>query len=532
MGLWDKSRQIFKSLCDNATQSVRQLAQQTGLSKSSVHRLQQAMERRNRHPESWFWETEEGRQWLRRLVVATLYIFGLKRGVGLATLSEFCARLHLQTQAGWSPSALRQVMQTLETALLETTEAWEQDGGAGGEVREIIGAVDETFLERMMLVCLDLPTGYLLLETVAEDRTFATWQALLEERLTALGTSVRYLVSDRAQALVQLAEQGLACLSMPDFFHVVHDIVKSYSLAIGRHVSQAQQALTHAAEACSRLQALQEQPQRAPEVREAQALVAARQAELQHWAEVQCTYRHHLETLSLTLHPFCIADSTPQTSAQVASQLHAAIEAIAEVAKREQLPARDRAMQKVRKQVPALAALVDYWWKGVEHDLEQAAISAPWRHWATASLLPWVYWEHRVAHTRCARRKAKIQQACEAVRATFHTHELTVCLPASALEEWHAWATQQVHAFQRASSAAEGRNGMLAQLHHNQRGLPKRRYKVWTVLHNFDGRAGDGTTPASRFFKRTFPDLFETVLAQVHDLPRPRQRKHPVALTS
>ena len=267
-------------------------------------------------------------------------------------------------------------------------------------------------------------------------------------------------------------------------------------------------------------------------MREALALVVARQAEVQQWAEVQRTYRHHLDTLSLTLHPFCIADSTPQTSAQVASQLHAAVEAIEEVVKRQQLPARDRAMQKVRKQVPALAALVDYWWKGVEHDLEHAAISAPWRHWATECLLPWVYWEHHVAHTRCARRKAKIQQACEAVRATFHTQALTVRLPASALEAWHTGATQQVHAFQRASSAAEGRNGMLAQLHHNQRGLPKRRYKVWTVLHNFDCRAGDGTTPASRFFKRTFPDLFETALSQVNDLPRPRQRKHPVALTS
>jgi hypothetical protein len=528
MGFWDKSCQIFKSLCDNATQSVRQLAQQTGLSKSSVHRLTQAMERRNSHPESWVWETAEGRQWLRRLVVATLYIFGLKRGIGLDTLSEFFARLHLETQAGCSPSALRQVMQTLEAALLETAEAWEQAECAGGEVREIIGAVDETFLERMMLVCLDLSTGYLLLETVAEDRTFATWQALLEERLKGLGTSVRYLVSDRAKALVQLAEQGLECLSMPDFFHVVHDIVKSYSLTIGRHVRQAQQELTQATEALARLQG---QPHTAPDALEAQALVAARQAEVQQWAEVQRTYRHHLETLSLTLHPFCVAASTPQTSAQVASQLHAAVEAIEGVAKRQQLPARARAMQKVRKQIPALAALVDYWWEGVEHDLEHAAISAPWRHWAKEYLLPWVYWEHHVAHTRCVRRKAKIQQACEAVRATFHTHGLTVRLPAPALEEWHTWATQQVHAFQRASSAVEGRNSILAQLHHNQRGLPKRRYKVWTVLHNFDCRAGDGTTPASRFFKRTFPDLFETVLSQVNDLPRPRQRKHPVALT-
>jgi hypothetical protein len=30
---------MFKSLCENATQSVRQRAQQTGLSQSRMHRL-------------------------------------------------------------------------------------------------------------------------------------------------------------------------------------------------------------------------------------------------------------------------------------------------------------------------------------------------------------------------------------------------------------------------------------------------------------------------------------------------------------
>ena len=81
-----------------------------------------------------------------------------------------------------------------------------------GEVREIIGAVDETFLERMILVCMDLATGYLLLEEVADDRTYATWKALVEERLQGLGTGVLYVVSDRAKALIQLAEKGLECL--------------------------------------------------------------------------------------------------------------------------------------------------------------------------------------------------------------------------------------------------------------------------------------------------------------------------------
>src|SRR5436853_1951134 len=246
MRFWDKSLQIFNCLCANATQSVRRLAQQTGLSKSSVHRLQQAIERRNSYPESWLWETEDGRQWVTRLVVATLYTFGLKRGVGMDTMSEFFARLHLETQVGCSPSALRGVMQALEAVLLETAVAWEQDGRTRGEVREIIGAVDETFLERMMLVFMDLSTGYLLLEEVAEDRTYATWQALVDERLKALGTHVLYLVSDRAKALIQLAEKGLECLSMPDFFHCMHDLVKSSALSLARHVRHARQELTKA----------------------------------------------------------------------------------------------------------------------------------------------------------------------------------------------------------------------------------------------------------------------------------------------
>jgi hypothetical protein len=325
MGFWDKSLQIFKCLCDNATPSVRQLAQQTGLSKSSVHRLQQAMERRNSHPESWLWETAEGRQWLRRLVVATLSIFGLKRGVGLDTMSEFFAHLHLEAQAGCSPSALRSVMQALEAALLETAEAWEKAGSTRDEMREIIGAVDETFLERMMLVFMDLPTGYLLLEEVAEDRTYTTWKGLVDARRKALGAGIRYLVSDRAKALIQLAEQGFECLSMPDFFHVLHELTKSYALAIGRRLHQAYKQLEAAEQALARHL---ERTSVTPASLQAQAAVEASRTEVRRWEEVRSTYRHRLEALSLTLHPFTLRDSTPQTSVQVYTQLQATIDAI------------------------------------------------------------------------------------------------------------------------------------------------------------------------------------------------------------
>ena len=301
MGFWDRSLHIFKSLCDYGQQSVRQLAQQTGLSKSSVHRLRQAMERRDVHPESWLWETEVGRQWLTRLVVATLYTFGLKRGVGVVTMSEFFVRLRLQHHLGCSPTALRGVMQALEKTIVETAQVWEQEGATTGEGQEIIGAVDETFLEQMMLVFMDLPSGYLLVEEVAPDRTYATWKAVVDERLKALGATVLYLVSDRAKALIQLAEMGFECLSMPDFFHCLHDIVKSYSLAIGQKLRQAQQALTQAEARLARSQDNQESV----------LLVEAHRAAVTRWTAVQHTYRQHLETLSLTLHPFSIDDCHP-----------------------------------------------------------------------------------------------------------------------------------------------------------------------------------------------------------------------------
>jgi hypothetical protein len=72
MGFWAKSVRIFKYLGDHGTQSVRRVARQTGLSKRSVQRLTPARPRRDHHPESWWWETAEGRQWLTRLVMATL----------------------------------------------------------------------------------------------------------------------------------------------------------------------------------------------------------------------------------------------------------------------------------------------------------------------------------------------------------------------------------------------------------------------------------------------------------------------------
>jgi hypothetical protein len=388
--------------------------------------------------------------------------------------------------------------------------------------------VDETFLQRMMLVFMDLVSGYLLMEEVAVDRTYDTWYGLVNERLTTFGTEVLSLVSDRAKALVKLAQTGLGCLSIPDVCHLCHDLAKGYALPIFRRLRQAQQAL---AQARQRLEALPtSQPGRA-QVEQAQALVENGAAAVKHWQRVRHAYRERLSNLSRLLHPWRLVDSARQTAQEGERRLHAELEALETLLATNGLPVKPGTLDKVRKQLAGVSALVDVWWQRVWHDVAPMTMTPRWTQWVEALLLPMMYWQEQLSRTRGRDQKAQIARALQSVQEAFERHPCTRKLPPEVLAGWKTWAAEHARAFQRASSAVEGRNGYLSQMQHNHRGLPKHRYQVWTVLHNFDCRAADGTTPAARFFRREFPDLFESVLSQIDALPLARPCHQALALS-
>jgi hypothetical protein len=527
MGVWGKSIVIFNAIRAHGKQRIRSLADRTGLAKSSVQRHLQAMDRRDRSPESSWWDTPAGRTWLIRLVVATLLVFGLKRGVGAETLSEFFRRLRLEGHMGCSPSALRTVMHPLERLILEMAAAWEKEGIAHGKIRPVIGAVDETFLQRMMLVCMDLATGYGLMGEVAAERSFATWFDRATERLMTLGTEVLSLVSDRAKALIKLAPTGLGCLRIPDVLHLSHDVAKGYALAIFGRLRQAKLDLEQAK------QHLEQWPKSAQadlaQVAQAQARVAACATSVTHGQEVGRAWRQHLSNVARMLHPWRLADSTRQTAQEVEAQLGTELEAIETLLETNGLPRKKATLAKVRKQLAAVSALIDFWWQTVHQDVAQMAMTPKWTQWADELLLPLMYWHEQLRRTHHRGHKAQSARVLQAVEEAFAPHACTRELTPEVLAGWNAWAAEHAKACQRASSAVEGRNGSLSQRQHNQRGLPMRRYQVWTVRHTFDGRAADGTTPAARFFRRSFPDLFESVLSQIGELPMPRQRRQALA---
>src|SRR5262245_6679650 len=132
------------------------------------------------------------------------------------------------------------------------------------------------------------------------------------------------MVSDLAKALIKLADVGLGCPSIPDLFHLGHDLAKGYSLAIFGRLRQAKQALEQARRALEKVpKSAQTDP--APS---AQARIAACTSAVDHWQAVGRAWRQHLSKLSGVLHPWRLVDSLHQTSQAVEEQLRAELKAI------------------------------------------------------------------------------------------------------------------------------------------------------------------------------------------------------------
>src|SRR5947208_1112049 len=129
-------------------------------------------------------------------------------------MSEFFACLRLEQHVGCSPSTLRAVIEKLALLILATTEAWEREGIAQGQIGPIVGSVEETFFERMMLVFMDLVSGYVLQAAVAAgEADVAHWQQVRDTyrgHLGAMSVQVHpWRVTDSTPQSAQEAEAQL-----------------------------------------------------------------------------------------------------------------------------------------------------------------------------------------------------------------------------------------------------------------------------------------------------------------------------------
>ncbi|CAK8717565.1 hypothetical protein GMJAKD_06780 [Candidatus Electrothrix aarhusensis] len=213
---------IFTVLKKSDNLTYRQLAQEANTSKSSAFRQVEGMQRRDVYPESFLWEHEEGYEWIRRHFFATLLLFGVQHGIGAETLSLYFKILRLDTHIGVSPTPIRIRLSQLQDAIIRFQKEVEQN--YKDNFKEMIGAADETFFGKVLiLVFMDLSSGYLILEEIADDRSFDTWFEKLKPRLEELGATVPIMVSDRAKALIKLALTDLNVNTTLMFFTACTD---------------------------------------------------------------------------------------------------------------------------------------------------------------------------------------------------------------------------------------------------------------------------------------------------------------------
>ena len=259
---------------------------------------------------------------------------------------------------------------------------------------------------------MDLATGYLLMEKVAVDRSFDTWFARANARLTTFGTEVLYLVSDRAKALIKLAHTGLGCPSIPDLFHLGHDLAKGYALAIFGRLRHAKRDLEHAKQCLETVQ--KKAPIDPVQVAQTEAQVAVCTTSVNHWQAVGSAWRQHLSNFSRILHPWRLVHSIRQTSQEVEEQLRAELKAIETLFETNELPRKKTPWTKSASNLPASRPWSIFGGRQ-SSDLTQMAMTPRWTQWAEEVLLPLMYWQEQLRRTRCPGHKAQSALVLQAV---------------------------------------------------------------------------------------------------------------------
>jgi len=482
------------------------------------------MERRNQHPESSLWETEAGNDWLKLLVLATLFQFGLKSGVGADNMSLFFKMIRIDTQLGLSASSLRKLMNDMESLLPQFQEMCEKS--INKQTHKIVAGLDETFFgDFMILVMMDLRSGYLLIEDITEDRCFDTWYARTTPRLESLGIEVNHAISDRAKALIKIAIIAFKCESGADIFHAQQDASHLLGAKLGKRVTTAEKSLEVA-------QTAESKDSKKAKLREYLILRENRinaEKKLENAKQSQQDYHENLQGIGDEVHPFSLTDNSINTAEKVVQGLEVRAQAFEKIAKDQGIIDSKKVMNKLRNQFEPLAVSVSFWWAWVLETLQSLVIEDDdLKAWLTTTLLPVVYWHHKMQHTKNCKAKEKYRKAWILASDNFNAHPLSATLPESEIQRWLMWAENMARQFLRSSSAVEGRNGCLSQMYHNGRGLTEKRLRALTVIHNYWIKRSDGTTAAMRLFDTEFPDPFLWLLDKMGDLPLPRKSRERV----
>ena len=318
---------------------------------------------------------------------------------------------------------------------------------------------------------------------------------------------ILYFVSDRAKALINLAVKKNGVPSIADIFHFKHNINKLLCLSLSSKLRNKELTINELTS------------KNTPSV---EVISSEQEA----YATIQFhtdLYVESMSHISQIIHPYTQGNKI-QTQQNAMVQMNTSLTNIEQVIQACQVKDRYQLFRKSKNQLEDVVSVIPLWHDLVVEELNFFEEGQAIKEWFCQFLLPITYWEQALKKTKYAPQRDFIKQQIALCSTVETKTPEQLCLQKK--EELKEKAFFLAAKFQRASSQVEGRNGFLSQIHHNQKGFDKTRLEVMTVIHNFDTRRSDGKTPAQRLFgdKMTFEPLFEFIVKNIDELPRPRKR--------
>ena len=166
---------LYRHRAEHKGESLSEASKGTGVPSSTIAYHDTRRKKRALKSGTTYWDTAEGQEFLKRMIISVIYTFAIKGGVGAGRVREHLTHLHLEGVAAVSESSLYRMIAEISAKILWYKELREKElqDLAGAELKhlKLVLGIDETWLEEMLLVCQDLTSGYLFLKSQAKRET-------------------------------------------------------------------------------------------------------------------------------------------------------------------------------------------------------------------------------------------------------------------------------------------------------------------------------------------------------------------------
>ena len=510
------------------TGSQRAAAKKTGIPRSTAQsRIERRKKRTLPEPVQAFLDTTEGMEFLHRLIVAIELVITQIAGGGIRVVQLFLELTELDQWVASSFGSVKARIETMEKNIIRFGTEQERKLGSNMRNKKITACLDETFPSGVCLVAIEPISNFILLETLAKDRTCETWKNAMDNRLEQLPVEIDQVAGDGAKALTKFAKVELGAHYSPDLFHIQQDISRATAASLSRKTASCEKNVEVQSKLLDQINqaerdysSLTVKPVGRPTdytTRKSDALMAFEQSklDLKQAKNRQKVVKQSIKNIGDLYHPFNMstgAKRTPNRFEKAISKVFETIEFHAEEA-----GLSENNMKKIEKAARAISSMKDtisYFWTSFTTLTASLKFAKKQKAVFEKLLLPITYIGLQIPKARDAEHKRELKSTVARLKDRLDCNETWNSISKHEKERYQQKAIECAQVFQRSTSNVEGRNGYLSLQHHAFRQMNPRKLEAATVIHNYFIRRLDGSTAAERFFEQPHDDLFKWLVQQ------------------